>query len=298
MVLKSWIKAARLRTLPLTLVSIGVGGALAHMESAFSAVVFGFTILTTLILQILSNFANDYGDFVKGTDNDNRVGPARAMQSGQITRPQMLAGLWVSAFLAFVSGVALLYVSLETLEQWLVFLTLGLFSIAAAVTYTVGKKAYGYSGLGDIMVFIFFGWVGVFGSYYLHTGHIDLWVLLPASSVGMFSAGVLNMNNLRDTENDLASGKITVAVHLGIRGSKIYQTVLVKTGLWATFIYLFHVQKVQLVWVFIPAILLFTWHLISVWKERSYSAFDKQLKICVLSTLVYGITFMFIAWLG
>ena len=295
---KAWVKAARLRTLPLTLVCIGVGGAVANLNHQFSLSIFGLTVLTAVLLQILSNFANDYGDFVKGTDNENRVGPERAMQSGAITQPQMKAALWVCGLLAFFSGIGLLFYSLHTLQEWLVFLSLGLFSILAAITYTVGKNAYGYNGLGDIMVFIFFGLVGVFGSYYLHTGTLDIWVFLPAATVGLFSAGVLNMNNTRDIENDKAYGKITIPVRLGVQNAKVYQAFLVITGWASTLFFLKHQETfeyMQLLYL-LPAAALFTFHLIGVFKEKEYKGFDKQLKICVASTLLFGISFAYICF--
>lgn len=299
-----WIKAARLRTLPLTLVCIAVGTAAAYVyfgrgtwgtSSGIDYTVLALTVLTTLLLQILSNFANDYGDFVKGTDNAARVGPERALQSGAISAAQMKTALWILGIATLASGISLLVCALGSLTEWLVFFGLGLLSILAAITYTVGKNAYGYNGLGDVMVFLFFGLVGVFGSFYLQVGLLDVSVLpalLPAISVGAFSTGVLNMNNLRDTENDRASGKITIPVRIGVKATKVYQTMLVLSGLVATALYFrFYGQEKLLLW-FIPSAALFTFHLASVWKEKDFRGFDKQLKICVLSTLVFGITFV------
>lgn len=303
MAVSAWIKAARLRTLPLTLVCIGVGSAAAYVflgrgvwgNSGFDPAILWLTVLTALLLQILSNFANDYGDFVKGTDNADRVGPERALQSGAITAAQMKTALWVLGMAALASGVTLLFYALHSLTEWLVFLALGLFSILAAITYTVGKNAYGYNGLGDIMVFIFFGLTGVFGTFYLQVGILDFAILpalLPAVSVGFFSTGVLNMNNLRDTENDRASGKITIPVRIGVKATKVYQTVIIKLGLLCTAAYFLIYGQAQLLLWFIPSVLLFTVHLVGVWKEKDFRGFDKQLKICVLSTLVFGITFV------
>lgn len=315
MAASAWIKAARLRTLPLTLVCIGTGSAAALVYKVyglssfwqccegFDFVTLGLTVLTALLLQILSNFANDYGDFVKGTDNDARVGPARALQSGAITQGQMKRALWVLGVMTFASGLGLLWHAFNSLTEWLIFLGLGLLSILAAITYTVGKNAYGYLGLGDLMVFLFFGLVGVFGTFYLQVGLLDIGMLvalLPAFSVGFFSTGVLNMNNLRDTENDRNSGKITIPVRIGAQATKIYQTVLVLVGLLCTAQYFaFYRQGHLLLW-FIPAAALFAFHLVGVWREKEFRGFDKQLKICVLSTLVYGITFVvtccFVKW--
>lgn len=298
MAVSAWVKAARLRTLPLTLVCIGVGSSIAQLSQKFSPMIFWQTVLTAVLLQVLSNFANDYGDFVKGTDNDQRVGPQRAMQSGAINQSQMKAALWICSLLALFSGVGLLLYALDTLSEWLIFFALGLFSIIAAITYTVGKKAYGYNGLGDIMVFIFFGPVGVFGSYYLHTKVFDPWVFLPAFSVGLFSAGVLNMNNTRDIENDKACGKITIPVRLGIEKSKWYQAFLIITGLVSSVIFLAHQTPDNynyLLWLS-PATVLFAFHLFNVFKEKTYKGFDKQLKVCVACTLLYGISFAWICF--
>jgi 1,4-dihydroxy-2-naphthoate octaprenyltransferase len=296
---KAWISAARLRTLPLTLVCIGVGSSVAQAAGGFSVPIFLLTVLTAVLLQILSNFANDYGDFLKGTDNDDRVGPQRALQSGAIRQSQMKVALWLCGIAALGSGIGLLFYALNSLSEWFVFFVLGLFSILAAITYTVGKKAYGYNGLGDLMVFIFFGLVGVFGSYYLHTKVLDYTVFLPAISVGLFSTGVLNMNNTRDIENDKACGKITIPVRLGVSNAKMYQAFLIIGGLISTIVFFvlkFEVgNTVYMLWLS-PCIVLFGFHLFGVFKEKSYRGFDKQLKICVACTLLFGISFAWICF--
>lgn len=306
MAISAWIKAARLRTLPLTLVCIGTGSAAAYvyngyghsvawgasLRSYFDWTTLGLTVLTALLLQILSNFANDYGDFVKGTDNEARVGPERALQSGAITQGQMKTALWILGVAALASGIALLLHALHSLTEWLIFFGLGLLSILAAITYTVGKNAYGYKGLGDIMVFVFFGLTGVFGTFYLQTKHLDWVALLPAVSVGLFSTGVLNMNNLRDTENDRASGKITIPVRIGVTGAKIYQTVLVLLGLGFTVAYFVWLRIPYMALAFGPTVLLFIIHLALVWSHTDFRKFDGQLKLCVVGTLLFGITFM------
>ena len=295
---KAWIKAARLRTLPLTLVCIGTGSAAAYVSGRCSPVVFALTFLTAVLLQVLSNFANDYGDFVKGTDNEARVGPQRAVQSGAITRAQMLAALWVCGLGALASGIGLLVYALDTWTEWLVFFGLGLVSILAAVTYTVGRHAYGYNGLGDVMVFIFFGLTGVWGSYYLQTATLDALALLPAVSVGLFSTGVLNMNNLRDIENDRACGKITVPVRIGEKATKIYQAVIVVAGLVSAGLYFVLLRRPVLVWGLLPAALFFSFHLAGVFREKRYAGFDRQLKLCVASTLLFGLSFAVLCFAG
>jgi 1,4-dihydroxy-2-naphthoate octaprenyltransferase len=289
--ISAWIKAARPRTLPLTLVCIGTGNAAASFFGPFSWVIFGLTVTTAFLLQVLSNFANDYGDFVKGTDNENRVGPQRAMQSGVISVPQMKRALWICAGLSLLSGTGLLLYALDSWVEWMIFFLMGLFSMAAAVMYTVGKKAYGYNGLGDLMVFIFFGLVGVFGSYYLQSGTVEWTVFLPAASVGLFSAGVLNMNNLRDIDNDRNSGKNTLAVMLGQANTKRYQAFLIMAGLSCTVLF-FCINNIPgKTVILIPSLLLFAIHLVAVFREQKSEGFDKHLKICVFSTLIYGLNF-------
>ncbi len=292
--LSAWIKAARLRTLPLTLVCIGVGGAVAYYHNEFSAPVFWLSLLTAMLLQVLSNFANDYGDFVKGTDNEARVGPQRAMQSGAVSASQMKAALVIMSLASLLSGVTLIRFApgLSSPEQFLGFLALGCGAIAAAITYTVGSKAYGYKGLGDIMVFLFFGLVGVAASYYLHAGNLNFAVWLPAASVGFFSVGVLNMNNTRDMENDKASGKITIPVRIGLKASKMYQLALVFSGMGLSVLYFFEAgNPMGLLWL-LPSLAVFTYHMRKVWEERNFKGFDLQLKVCVLGTLLWGAGFM------
>jgi 1,4-dihydroxy-2-naphthoate octaprenyltransferase len=232
--IKAWIGAMRLRTLPLATASIVLGSALAVYQGGFRGSIFALCLLTALLLQMLSNFANDYGDAVKGTDNDSRVGPMRAVQSGVITQTQMKSAIVMCALLAVVSGLALLAVGLgRQLIPWLVFLGLGLLAVIAAMTYTMGRSPYGYKGLGDISVFLFFGLLGVVGSCYLHTGQLVGAIWLPAVFCGLLSAAVLNINNIRDLVPDRAAGKMTLAVRLGERRARLYHQALVYGALLA-----------------------------------------------------------------
>jgi len=187
----NWINAFRLRTLPLAFSCIIMGSGLAMADGQFNLTVFTLALVTTLFLQILSNLANDYGDFVKGTDNEDRVGPDRTMQSGLITKHEMINAMWIIAFLCSVFGVWLIYegtLGLDLKKAGL-FAILGLTAMGAAVKYTMGKNPYGYAGLGDIFVFLFFGWLGVLGSYFLHTHSFQWNLLLPASTIGLFHNG-------------------------------------------------------------------------------------------------------------
>jgi 1,4-dihydroxy-2-naphthoate octaprenyltransferase len=231
--MKRWISAMRLRTLPLAASCILAGSSAAWTESSNPWPILIWGLLTTFLLQILSNLANDYGDFAKGTDNANRVGPERAMQSGAISKKEMQAALAIVALACLASGMLLLHTALTPrgmFVQAIVFLILGLFAILAAFRYTVGRNPYGYRGLGDIFVFLFFGMVGVCGIAFLHTGRFDPYWLLPAMTTGLFSAGVLNLNNLRDHENDKASGKMTMVVKMGFLQGKIYHATLMGIG--------------------------------------------------------------------
>lgn len=291
-------KAARLRTLPLAIVGIVIGNACAYVAGVFSLEICLLTVSTALLLQILSNFANDYGDFVKGTDNDDRVGPERALQSGAITKSEMQIALGFFTALSLGCGIQLLRVALAeaTMADFMFFLGLGIVSIVAAITYTVGKKAYGYHGLGDVMVFIFFGLVSVVGAYYLQVKEFDYSVFLPAISVGLFSAGVLNMNNTRDIENDKASGKNTLPVRLGKTFAKTYQLLAITIGLASSWFYLQFGIPSNYNWLYFLSLPVFFISLRKMYAATEDKEFDAVLKLTVLGTLVYGIVFCFITF--
>src|SRR5690606_37921623 len=227
--LKTLIEAARPRTLPLSVSGIIVGSAIAFAEGFFNPYILILSLITTIGLQILSNFANDYGDGVKGTDNADRVGPVRALQSGIISAKEMLSAMIVTTILTMIVAIILIYISFgsEQLFTSLVYFILGIFAVAAAIKYTVGNSAYGYHGYGDLFVFIFFGLVSVIGSYFLYTKKLEWDVLLPAISVGLLSVGVLNLNNMRDVHSDSKSNKNTMVVKLGITKAKKYHTVVI-----------------------------------------------------------------------
>lgn len=227
MSLKPWIEAARLRTLPLALSSIITGTATAIHFGYFSWSVFLLAVLTTVFLQVLSNFANDYGDAVSGKDNAERIGPQRAVASGEISKENMKKAIILFACLSFISGLALLFIAFQNWLMILLFVLLGLAAIAAAIKYTVGKNPYGYNGLGDLFVFIFFGLVGVLGSYFLYSKNFEAIAILPASTIGLLSVAVLNLNNMRDIVNDEKTGKHTLAVKLGLKKAKQYEYLVI-----------------------------------------------------------------------
>jgi 1,4-dihydroxy-2-naphthoate octaprenyltransferase len=290
--MKAWIKALRLRTLPLAVSGILVGNALAYFYGHYDALTFKLSLYTALLLQILSNLANDYGDFKKGTDNEQRIGPERAMQSGKIKEPEMKMALYVVGFFAFICGLWLVYHGTQNLnwQSGVIFIALGILALIAAITYTVGKNAYGYKGLGDLLVFIFFGCVAVGGSFYLQYKEVLAQVFLPAAAIGFFAAAVLNMNNMRDVENDKASGKITIPVRLGHIRAKGYHLFLTGAGMVcaASFI-ICHMPQEK--WYALVPLLVFVINAIVVVKIKDHRSYDKQLKIVVLGTLLYALTF-------
>jgi 1,4-dihydroxy-2-naphthoate octaprenyltransferase len=225
--MKHWIQAFRLRTLPLAVSSILVGSALAHFRGAFSWAIFGLALLTAILLQLLSNLANDLGDHEHGTDNVHRVGPLRSVQSGAISAASMKRAMVICGALALLSGLALIFIAFGSSLTTVAFLLIGLAAIGAAVKYTFGKNPYGYAGLGDLSVFLFFGVVGVAGTFYLYTQSFDAITLRPIFIFGFLSAAVLNVNNMRDIENDRASGKRTLVVRLGLKNALHYHFFLV-----------------------------------------------------------------------
>ncbi|MFH6772224.1 1,4-dihydroxy-2-naphthoate octaprenyltransferase [Gaetbulibacter aestuarii] len=287
----AWVNSMRLRTLPLSVSGIILASCLAAREGYFSWTIFILAILTTLSFQILSNLANDYGDGLKGTDNEQRIGPERAIQSGKITPKEMRTGIIINVILALIFSVILIFTAFGTSHGVLVliFLILGIASIAAAIKYTVGNSAYGYHGLGDIFVFIFFGLVSVIGGYVLFAKSLTSIVYLPAVVIGLLSAGVLNLNNLRDIVSDEASNKNTLAVKLGVKSTKIYHNVLIISALAlsALFGILYFQSYYSLMFIisFIPLLQ----HLNRFNKNKVPKLLDPELKKLALSTVLLAI---------
>lgn len=224
--LQMWLDTARPKTLLLAIASIITGTALANWSGQFNCLITILCLLTTILLQILSNFANDYGDHQKGSDTSERIGPLRGIQKGEMSANQLKWGLIFTVLASLLSGATLIAVSYQTIADLLVFAGLGLLAIIAAITYTVGKKPYGYMGLGDISVLLFFGILGVGGTYYLQTTSLHFSILLPATATGLLASAVLNINNLRDIEQDRKVGKNTLAVRLGAKNGRIYHCLL------------------------------------------------------------------------
>ena len=290
--IKIWLSAFRLRTLPLAFSCIIMGSGLAMVDGQFNITVFVLALVTTLFLQILSNLANDYGDFVKGTDNDDRVGPDRTMQSGLITKGEMINAMWAIALLCSIFGVWLIYegtIGLDLKKAGL-FAILGLTAMGAAVKYTMGKNPYGYAGLGDIFVFLFFGWLGVLGSYFLHTHSFQWNLLLPASAIGLFTTAVLNINNMRDHEADAKSGKNTLAVRMGIRWAKRYHFMLNFMGI--LFIVFYLIPDIKAVWMFLFGFVLFIKPAKEIFSSKEHTSLDPYLKKQAIGTFLYSIIFV------
>jgi 1,4-dihydroxy-2-naphthoate octaprenyltransferase len=287
-----WLSAMRLRTLPLAASCVFAGAAFGWSLAPNPGWIFFLALLTTFSLQILSNLANDYGDFATGVDNANRVGPSRAMQSGSISKTEMKRALIISVFFTLLSGISLLFVAFQEDRSFipaLCFFAIGLVAIAAAIKYTVGKNPYGYSGFGDLAVFIFFGLVGVGGNYFLYAKAFDVSILFPAIAVGLFSTAVLNLNNLRDHVNDKAGGKITTVVRLGFDRGKKYHFVLVFLAFSSAVIgvYWNFVSWISL----IPCIPLFTQLILvlKVLKVQNPVDLDGELKKVAILTFLYGL---------
>ncbi|WKN41625.1 1,4-dihydroxy-2-naphthoate polyprenyltransferase [Tunicatimonas pelagia] len=290
--LKDWVEAARPRTLPLALASIGMGAFLAASVEQFRWEVLVLTVLTTIFLQVLSNFANDYGDSIHGADSNDREGPQRAVQSGAISPAAMRRAMSLFALLSFVSGVTLLLISIQwNIQVLVVFLGLGLLAIAAAITYTSGKKPYGYAGLGDISVLIFFGLVGVLGSFYLHTAFFDPLTILPALSCGLLSVAVLNVNNIRDIKTDALAGKKSIPVRLGRSRAVIYHWLLLSVGITCSVVFVLLSYNTAYQWIFLLSVPLLIKNGIAVQTKKQAVELDPYLKQLALSTLIYVLTF-------
>lgn len=286
-----WISAMRLRTLPLSISGIILAGCLAAYKNVFDGLLFTLAILTTLSLQILSNLANDYGDGVKGTDNDDRIGPERAIQSGEISPKQMKRAITLNIVITAILVLGMIFYAFSSkyLLYIIAFIILGGAAIIAAIKYTVGDSAYGYRGLGDLFVFVFFGLVSVIGGYFLFSKQLDCVTLLPACVIGLLSTAVLNLNNMRDIDSDRKSNKNTLVVKMGGKKAKVYHFVLVGFAILFSIIFgVYHYNKpVNLLFVlaFIPLVT----HLLKVYRTNNPKLYDPELKKLALSTVVLAV---------
>lgn len=286
-----WLKAFRLRTLPLAMSCTVLGSFLANAHGGFRWIIFILALLTTLFLQILSNLANDYGDTIHGVDNDKRIGPERVTQKGLVSRKKMLYIIIFFASLAFISGSLLILIGLNNTLQVVLFYLLGLASIFAAIKYTIGKNPYGYVGFGDLFVFLFFGILGVTGTYYLHTHSFDFWLILPASSLGLLSSAVLNLNNMRDIENDTLSGKKTLVVRIGAKAAKYYHVILISLAMILSVIYTIRFFDSAFQLLFLITFPLFFLDIKTVLQNTKPIELNSELKKLAFSTFAYSLTY-------
>lgn len=293
--IRAWIKAARLRTLPLSISGIIVGTALAGLYGASNTLLFVLALCTTIGFQITSNFANDYGDGVKGTDNDERLGPQRMLQGGLLSRTELKRGILISCLINLILVLAVVYYAFGAKELWypILFFVLGIVSIWAAIKYTVGTSAYGYKGFGDIFVFLFFGLLGVLGSMFLYTKSLTLWAVVPAVTVGLLSTAVLNLNNLRDYASDKNAGKNTLIVRMGMENGKRYHYLLLFLGFVCavafTWSHFNGWQSAVHLLAFVPIFI----HLKKVWDTSEPAKLDPELKKVALSTFLWALLFYF-----
>lgn len=280
-----YIQSLRLRTLPLSMSGIVLGTGLAGWLDWY---VFVLAICTTLSLQILSNLSNELGDAQKGTDSDQHGRAAYGLQAGTITTRQMKGMIGLFIGLCVVFGTALVLTAFRPwsskLGEVCIFLVLGLLAIIGAMTYTLGKHSYGYMGLGDLGVFLFFGLLSTMGSYYLQAQTLTWEAFGCGVAIGLPCVGVLNLNNIRDMNNDRAHGKRTFASMLGTKGGKIYHTCLLVTSL-----ILFAVWSHYLALLIVPV---WAWHIVYIWRNEG-SALDIQMPVLMFSTLVVS----GVAWL-
>ena len=290
MIIKNFIKAARFRTLPLSISGIILGGFLAMSDGLFNGVIFSLAILTTIGFQVISNFANDYGDGVKGTDAI-RIGEERMVSSGKISPKQMKKAILISVILTIIFALFLIYESfgLSNFGYSLLFFVLGIVSIVAAIKYTVGDLAYGYSGFGDVFVFLFFGLLSVLGSYFLFTKKIYFLLTLPAISIGLLSTAVLNLNNMRDYQNDKKSKKNTIVVKIGLKAAKRYHYSLLLLSFISavSYVVLTYTKTVQFIFLlaYIPLVI----HALFVYNNKEELRLDAELKKVALSTFLFSV---------
>lgn len=292
--IKTWISALRPRTLFLAIATAICGSGIAYSTGYFGTSVFVLTMLIAVILQLLSNMANDLGDYQHGTDTTGeRVGPKRTMQSGAITLPEMKRGIAIAIIAASITGLALIYIALQFMDPLyiLLFIILGIASIIAAIKYTTGKNPYGYRGLGDLFSFIFFGLVSVLGTFFLHTHHLHFQPVLPAIGLGLLTVAVLNINNMRDLENDKKSGKITIPVRIGLAKAKRYHAFLTIGAIGCFIAYNIMYTDHWYQYVYMIIFVVFVKILINIYRITENKLLDPYLKYTSMTTFLLSVCF-------
>lgn len=297
--LKVWLKAVRLRTLPLSVSGILIGNSLCFQHTEFSVTLFVLMLFTAISFQIISNFANDYGDGVKGTDNENRLGPKRVLQQGLLSREILKKGIVIISLISLLLAFVLIFLAFGS-NSWyyiLIFIGLSFASVWAAIFYTVGNKAYGYYGFGDLFVFLFFGGVSVLGAYFVQLKTFSYPAILLSLMVGFLSVGVLNLNNMRDIDNDAFVGKRTLVVIMGAAIAKKYHLFLLIVSV-SILVYVFSSVSIRFFWIPYLAIIPLMVHFISVLKNSEPKFFDPELKKLSLSIFFLSILIFFSFYLG
>lgn len=297
--LKVWLKAVRLRTLPLSVSGILIGNSLCFQHPEFSVTLFVLMLFTAISFQIISNFANDYGDGVKGTDNENRLGPKRVLQQGLLSREILKKGIVIISLISLLLAFVLIFLAFGS-NSWyyiLIFIGLSFASVWAAIFYTVGNKAYGYYGFGDLFVFLFFGGVSVLGAYFVQLKTFSYPAILLSLVVGFLSVGVLNLNNMRDIDNDAFVGKRTLVVIMGAAIAKKYHLFLLIVSV-SILVYVFSSVSIRFFWIPYLAIIPLMVHFISVLKNSEPKFFDPELKKLSLSIFFLSILIFFSFYLG
>ncbi|MEQ1975626.1 1,4-dihydroxy-2-naphthoate polyprenyltransferase [Xenorhabdus sp. SGI240] len=289
--MQAWLESLRPKTLPLAVAAVITGSALASWTGHFKWPVALLALFTAALLQILSNLANDYGDVTKGSDTENRIGPSRGMQKGLITAKQMKSALKLTVLLSCLSGSSLIAVACNNPNDIIGFLILGLLAIIAAITYTVGTRPYGYLGLGDISVLIFFGYLSILGTYYLQSGTFSISTVLPATASGLLSVAVLNINNLRDIENDRQNGKNTLAVRLGGKKARYYHAAVLLTAMLCLITFTLLYLNNWFNWLFLLAFPLLLKHMIQVLRDPTAEGMRPRLVQMVKAALLTNILF-------
>ena len=289
--MKHWIQAARLRTLPLSVSGIIVGSFYAMSQALFNWNIVILALLTTLGFQVLSNFANDYGDGIKGTDNEDRVGPKRAIQSGVISPKEMKNAIIITSLLTLVSAIALIYAAFKdhNLLFSFIYLLLGILAIASAIRYTVGNSAYGYRGFGDLFVFIFFGLVSTLGIYFMFAKEMDWVLILPAISIGFLSVAVLNLNNMRDEESDRKSNKNTIVVKMGAKNAKVYHYFLIISAMILMLVFSYFKDFTFDQYLYVIAFIPLLKHLKTVYTNKNPKELDPELKKVAIGTFTLSV---------
>lgn len=291
--MKHWISAFRPRTLVLAVASIAMGAFLAAHDEVLRWPVVFLTILTATSLQVLSNLANDYGDTIHGADSVERAGPSRAVQTGAISKEAMKRAIYLAVVISAICGLTMLIVAFGLANwQWIAaFIGIGLLAIWAAIAYTASKNPYGYIGLGDIMVMIFFGYVAVLGTYFLQATQLNLQAFLPATAVGLLSVAVLNVNNTRDIHSDRLAGKRSIPVRIGERNARIYHWVLLLGALGAAGLYVLLRYESPWQWLFLLAAPIIIRTGVQLWHGKTAAEIDPLLKQTALSTLLFTLLF-------